>query len=389
MKKITTLLLALILCLSFASCKKEPPEPEIHTTNVIRSDMFEYGNFVYTARGSIYRFNTLTGETESACLDPECDGKCPLHGGMSKLGALRDGKLYFWSFMAFTHDIYIGYQDLISGEVTVLVTLSDSELSSDINFVDGGYLYYYAALLREGGDERNPEDYERKLCRVPVEGGESEVIEIPGGTIMTAADGKLILLSNTLSVYDIEIGIERVIWDFKSDGYSYISDISYLDGKLYCLAKIPAESAEVVHSEYQDVTYAKDLFLVSVDVNTGEAKRVVEDAVESFCVTDDRIYYSPFELRHLFVPDNYKSDQSGLVTSFCADSLYSCKHDGSDVRAEYSNPNIKGYGEFTVVGGKVCGKISIYDEDNKYNKPAEFVSVNLENGEVLSRSVIE
>ena len=391
MKRIVTIILALVFCLNLAACAVEPEEPKIHESRVVRGDMFEYGNFIYTARGSIYRFNTLTGEVEPACLDPECDGKCPLHGGMSQLGALVGGRLYFWSFMPFTHDIYIGYQDLITGEVRVLVTLGDSEMSSSYTFVDGGYLYYYAALLREGGDESNPEDYERRLCRVPVDGGEREVVETPRGVIMLAADGKFILLSGTLSLYNAESGTEQVIWDYKADGYTGISDLSlsYLDGKIYCLAKIPAENAETVHSEYQDVTYAKNHFLVSVDVNTGEVKRVVEEAVEAFAVTDDRIYYAPFDVRYLFVPENYKPDSEGLVISFNSDTLYSCAHDGSDVREEFTNPNIKSYREFTVVGGKVCGKITVYDENKKYNAPAEFVSVSLEDGAVLSRAEIK
>ena len=159
MQRCIIILLALVICLPLTACRKEPPATEIHTSKVIRSGstcFFEYGNFLYFSYDGIYRYNTVTGELSSACLDPECEGECPLHGGMSRIGALEDGKIYFYAFKAFTHDIYLGYQDLISGEVTVLDTLSENEYSKDFTFVVDG-----EDVAKQC---KKPEDKNDRLC---------------------------------------------------------------------------------------------------------------------------------------------------------------------------------------------------------------------------------
>ncbi len=380
------ILLTLLLCLPLAACTKEPPAPAIHTTSVLRSgstSMFEYGNFVYFSRGEIFRYNTVTGELTSACLDAECDGKCPLHGGMTRIGMIEDGKMYFYSFAAFTHEINLGYQDLISGGVTVLETLSQYEMTNDLTFVNNGYFYYYAGILKDGGDPKNYEDYESRLCRIPVTGGEREVLETPKGYPLFIIDGKLILNGSTVSVYDLDTKLEKVVWNYSADGFTNVGDVSYVGGRLYMIAKVPAGNAETVFDQYKKVEYAKNTFLVSVDISTGEWAKVTEEPVESYTLTDDRVYYFPSEVRHLYVPENYEKRLEDICVSFIGATLHSRKLDGSDPRNEYTNENFYTCYDYTVIDGKLYGIVSFFDEAKKKSSDSGFAAIDLINGTVI------
>ena len=381
--RLILVLFAAILCFASVACSQEPPVPEIHNTSVIRPRIFEYGNFVYYGMQNIYRCNTVTCEIESACLDPECEGKCPLHGGMSTLGAIEDGKLFFYSYEAFTHNIHFAYQDLISGEVTILKTLSQNEFAGDVNFVNNGYFYYYAGILREGGDEKNPDDYEARLCRIPTSGGDQEILDAPGGSAKMIVDEKLIIVNDGITVYDLESGLEKKLWSCKGNGYYYIDQLTYLGGKLYFLAYVTDTEAEKMESEYKG-SYPKNSFLVSVDINSGEWKKVIEEEVFAFTVTDDRIYYSPFKLRHLYVPENYQNNANDVVVSMIDSTLYSCNHDGGDIKAVFNNEIISSYYDFTVIDGRLHGMMSLYDESKHDTTRLLFCSVDLATGEVLA-----
>ena len=355
-------LISLALCLSLAACSKEPQAPEIHTTSVVRagySPIFEYGNFLYFARTGIYRYNTVTGELTSACLDPECEGDCSLHGGMSRIGALIDGKLYYFAFQSFTHDIYLACQDLISGKVTVLDTLNENELARQNTFVDGGYFYYYAGILKDGGDPKRPEDYESHLCRVPLEGGEREVLQSPIGIPHMIIDGKLLMAGTSVTLYDLETGIEKVVWSYTEHGYKSVSEFSYVDGKLYFIATVPDDKVEPMVCEYTGVNYAKSTYLISVDISTGEWAKVTDEAVEAYTVTDDRVYYYPTTLRYLKVPEDYERNPDGIRHSFFSDTLYSRKLDGSDLKTECTIGSLNTCYDFTVLDGKLYGSVSV------------------------------
>ena len=380
------ILLALIFCLPLAACTKEPPAPAIHTTSVLRASstaMFEYGNFVYFSLGEIYRYNTATGELTSACLDPECGGECPLHGGMTRIGTIEDGKLYFYSFAAFTHDVYFAYQELISGTVTVLDTLSQYEMSRDISFVNNGYFYYYAGVLKDGGDPKKYEDYESRLCRIPVSGGDREVLDTPKGIPQLIVDGKLVMTGNSVSVYDLDTKLEKVVWNYSEHGFEGVGDLSCVGGKLYLIAKASGDQVEKVVNEYTGVEYALNTFLVSVDMSTGEWMKITDEAVESYTVTDDRVYYYPTEIRYLYVPENYEKNTDSVHTAFFGATLYSRPLDGGAAKAEYTNENINSCYDYTVIGGKLYGNISVYDEALHDSTRSMFGVVDMATGNIV------
>ena len=147
----------------------------------------------------------------------------------------------------------------------------------------------------------------------------------------------------------------------------------------------PAEDAEIIANEYTGVTYAKNTFLISVDISTGEWMKVTNEAVETFTVANDRVYYYPTDLRYLYVPENYEKDPDGVKVSFFGATLYSRKHDGSDLRAEYTNEEIDSCYDYTVIDGKLYGSICVYDEALRGSSRAEFCAVDLATGSIVDR----
>ena len=80
------------------SCSPYSSPSEVYTTDVVKADMQSYGNYVYTYFGSIYRCDRVTNEFLKACVDPECDGKCPIDGAIAETDHIENGKLFFHSF---------------------------------------------------------------------------------------------------------------------------------------------------------------------------------------------------------------------------------------------------------------------------------------------------
>lgn len=380
------IILAVLIISSLGSCATDLSEPALHTSVVIRSgvaSVYEFGDFLYFSKGPIFRYNTATAEMSSACLDPECGNKCPLHCGFTRIGALEDGKLYFFAFMGLSDNIYLAYQDLISGDVTVLDTLSENEFAREVTFINDGYFYYYAGVLKDGGNERNQEDYEIHLCRISTSGGERDVLETPSGIPQMIVNGKLVMIGNNISIYDLETKLEKVVWNYTEYGFKKVSELSYVNGKIFALAETSSKNCEMMVNQYTGVTYANNTFLVSVDINTGEWMKVTEEAVESYAATDDRIYYYPTDLRYLYVPANYEKNPDGVKVSFFSATLYSRKHDGSDLKSEYTNESINTCYDYTVIGGKLYGNISLYDEAESNSARSKFCAIDLAMGEII------
>ena len=168
--------LTLVMCifLPLVACKKEDPSTDTNNngddnkkvvTTAKNSELIAYGNYFFYMSKKISRYNRKTGELTKACRDIECDGKkCPLECVYSTIAGVYDDKLYFFAYQNWklNDKIFIGYQDILTGEVTALKTIDADLISmgSDQIYVDGGYVYYEATSLKEGGDKKNPNSYD-------------------------------------------------------------------------------------------------------------------------------------------------------------------------------------------------------------------------------------
>ena len=288
--------------------------------------------------------------------------------------------------MSIQSKVFIGYQDILSGEVTLLKTMDSDliSLGSDYICVEGEYVYYEATTLKEGGDKKNPNDYERSICRISLDGKKDEVFikcaENEGMAIV--CDGKIIMGSDgELYSMDIETKEKNFLFDCEEyDTLNTMGNIRYVNGKIY----FTALSKYSYVSEITGGEWPQEI-LFSVDINTGEVKKVLEEPVVNFCVTDDAVYYVPFKYRILYMPEDYENNKDDLRTWKMDYTVYACDLDGKNVRAVYSNDKISCSRWMAVIGGVLYSYISDYDEEeHTYSSKLSFGAIDLETGKAIT-----
>ena len=378
--------IALLLSALCASCQDNERNEinELHQTAVVKTDLAEYGNFVWAESGRIYRFNRKTETFYTACNDPECDGRCPVDCVMSFFAGVHDQKLYFSCYQQFTHITMLACQDVVTGETHVLKTMSDTaDPKSYQTFIDADWWYYKCMLLKEGGDATKPSDYEPYICRISLDGSKDETICALSDAeyVFMAADGKVVTaLADKLYVFDVATGQKQELYNFTQNGYrSTMSTAQYYDGKMYFTALSQNYATEQYTGGQQRMS-----FLMFIDLESGQAECVVEQPVENFTVTEQGIYYVPFKLRYLYVPENPEQNPREIKYCLFEESVYFCKHDGSDAKVVYTNEKLDFSFRFTVVDNTLYGWLFDYNEQEKgFSSSGYFGSVNFDTGRIV------
>ncbi len=380
MKKICTklsavLLLAVVTCTFIASCDNGEQPTGIHTSNVVSSgidNLLEYGSYIYFGGSKAQRYNRNTGEISNACTDPECDGTCPLDESIVNVCQVADGKLFFYSFKAFEHNVRYGYQDIVTGEVVVLADLSETEAGAgQYCYYYDGYVYYVHCLLREGGNAENPDDYEDFVCRIPISGGDEErIVKIVGETMQLVAGGYIITFNdNSLYSYEINGQNRKMLISPEQNGYEYFAgDLKCLDGKLYFTC---------THGG----TRAKTLY--STDLKSGSTGRVLEYGLKKFILTDNAIYFIEFAQRDFYIPDdiNTNPDAAAVLTD-SGPTIYKCNIDGKNVQEVFTDETLVIPARCTVIDNVVYGEMQRYNDTTKAFDELEFCSLDIESGEI-------
>ncbi len=380
------LLAAAALCLSLAAvpaCAKQPPLFAPQSSAVTRScDLQKHGRYLYKAGGRLTRYDPATATRSPACLSPDCRGDCPLEGAITEPIALSDERLYFYSFTAFTHNILLGWQDFVTGEVKVLVTLSSAEEGLSTAGVHDGYLYYQCRTLREGGSAENPADYEPTVSRVPVDGGQPTVVlkKAADEILWLVVDGKLILGRESESIlyaYDLATGEKYPLYDLSADGFTRLkSKPLYTEGKLYFLAGTNQQATAPA------VDYTHQLsYLVAVDVREGGGRVVISTPVEAFDLFDGEIYYIPFQFRTFGLS---AIEDEGMMFTTCDDALWACDMDGRNARRVVSLGNTS-FSTFAMVKGQIYGSITLYHA-GEGTREIFWGALDLTSGEIIRES---
>ena len=387
--------LTLVMCifLPLISCKKDGPSAEtnnnddenkIYTTNAKNNELAAYGNYVFFEWGTVYRYNRKTEKLTIACRDVECNGKCPLDScSMITFTGVHDGKLYFCGVQWGTENFLIAYQDILSGDVTVLKTMGRIEGSGSLTmFLEGEYLYYERMILKDGGDETKPEDYEMYICRISLDGKKDEVfIKCGEKDGMSLVYGGKLIMAYKGDLYSIDIETKEESLFFDCEAY----DTLKLASRLICI------NGKVYFSAYSEYPYIPEItggevslkILYSVDVNTGEVKKVLEEPIVYFCVSDDAIYYVPFKYSVLYMPEDYENNKEDLKTWTQDNTVYACDFDGKNIRAVYANDQISYSSRFCVFDGILYSFTSMYNEEEySYGSKVSFTVIDLETGEL-------
>jgi len=397
MKKTLCLLLTLLMLVPVLSSCNTPDKPggpggespaTIHTTNVIRvGGIQEYGPYVLTGwYNKIIKYSIPTNTNVRACNDPMCEG-CALEGQIIA-GGIVDGKLYFRTqdvrgtpFEAYTY--YTEY-DLITGETNVLgywktPTVLDGPIGC---YIWEDYLYYWILdRSEEGIESSSAADYAGYVYRVPLTGGEHEKIyELETGeAVLYVVDGYIITTWNgDLYKTDLQTLTKEKFFSLEESSYRLLLESEYLDGKMY----VRASTTEFFFNEYTNQKRYKS-YLISIDIHSGDVKRVVNGPVIDFTVTDEGIYYCPQALIYLYVPEDYKEHPEEVVVYLGDHTLHYCKHDGSEDKIVYQNDKLSLGGDYTIIDNVYYGIAQDYlEEEHRFNYQAYFAAIDLATGEI-------
>ncbi len=402
-KNVLTALLALLLILPlFVSCGGTPGQTTpggtpktalLRDNRVIGIQNFVVcGDYIFLGGSTARRWNTVTGEIVGACRDPECRGDCPLESGRCTLIQVADGKLFFCAHMIKEphmgmHPVRVGYQDLLTGEVKILLESSYVEQLSPIS-VYGGKLYYTRWLMRQGAEDvggeaaLDPDNYEQHLCRVSVESGREEVLRAaPDETFVIVSDGYFVTYSkedNVMYSYGEDFRERTVLLDFGAQGLRASPHGNYLDGKLYFGVSRDAVDDGAAESS-----------LCSFDLASGTLTPLLEKKLSRWYLTEDAIwYFLADEMRWIF-PEGWEEmteeEREDDPPQFDDTVLYTCDLDGKNGRAVWKNAARRFLDHIAVTDGMLYGEVN---ENNERYKATD-VAVDHTNGLSVSAGQTE
>ncbi len=349
------------------------------------------GNLLFTSQWSvIYRYNTATGTFRKACMDPECDGDCSLESGQCYPLQVVDGKLYFWTEMTRQQALgirptYLGSQDLVTGEVKILLEATSTQPPGGPEFVYDGMMYYLRTMLKLDVDPNdtmavmNPDNYDVHICRIPITGGKEEVLRLaPDELLFAVADGYYLTRSavdRCVFSYDRDFKEQTVFFDFGALGLRCASDVQYLNGTAYFYARRDGDDYNGFYS---------------LDLATKELKLLVDKRISICRVTEDAIYYNLKESRYMYKPEGWdemtdeQKEENPPAVLLCSAELYACDLDGQNERVVYTDAMRDYTEDYTVIDGVLYGWIYDFDEQTHKWKDRYFGSIDFESGEVTN-----
>ncbi len=388
MKILKTLIICLcaaFVLLCYTGCNSDAPQSnEPYSTAVKNVQFAADGDYVYADWGKIYRFDRSTETFTIACTDPDCDSnRCPLECVINYFAGVYDGKVYFSSFQQFTHCTLLSYLDMATGECGTIKTMSEAEDPVTIfSFVEDGWWYYPRKILREGGNADNSNDYNLWLCKISLDGQHDQAIRQlkDSETIQMVGAGKIVTHYNgVLYTTDIQNGDVYELYSLTENGFTNpYTDLYYLDGKIYFLAA----STTTKHSDYTQQNYPLN-FLLCIDLTTKEVQQILDQPLSNFYLADNAIYYVPFELRHIYIPDNYKEHPDKVMICLFEDAIYQCDLNGENSKKLYSNDQIDFVENFVVIEDTLYGWLYDYNEETHTYDKTFFGGIEFDTGRVI------
>lgn len=266
--------------------------------------------------------------------------------------------------------------NLVTSEISKIEFSTQFEVNSYFTFyAHGGYLYYFGWNNPEPSEDYN--NTEKYLCRVPIVGGNEEVISKCKRKSRTEniimVENDTVITSEGLAIYgyDISNNVEYLVFMPPDNGYVIISldNIFYQNGKLYFLAAKDLPSVAEAEEGFKDKWKSHDYYLIALDIGTRKWKKAVDDPVSCFCISDGRIYYIKKKYRILYLSE-FPIAEKDIWTVTSDSSVRSCTLGGGDEQVHYTNEKISVNEIFSVKNGILCGKITAtdeteYDYDNK------------------------
>lgn len=387
-KRITILLMIALLALSaFSGCAEEMPRDFGEgSSNSYNPMIMADGNAVYSEFYKA-RFDRSSGEITAICQDPECSGNCLLENSLLTLCGIEDRKLFFSALhRGDDNAVYFASVNTENGEVQVLREVREEDNAGTLRYyVNGGYIYYNTVQLPEGGDKNNFEDYDKFFCRMPSGGGKEEVLRQVRGwaeTLIAAADGKLVSYwNNVIWLSDLTGGEPIPVLDLEKLGCTGCGIASTYGDRIYLLSNKKTSGVAAPNGTHPNESYC---FVISA--GTGEAKKLLEEPIISFCVAAEGVYFYPTEVRMMSDPAKYLPEDAKAVYLFGADTLYLCDHDGQNVHSVWKDTQglIDFVEDYTIVDGTYYGWVDRFNrEENHWESRFDWAEVDLGTGEMI------
>ena len=308
-----------------------------------------------------------------------------------------DGINLYLSYSYYTNlseskDMFFRY-NLLTSEISEIEFSTAFEMNSNYNFyAHGGYLYYFGMNFSDylNAIVNNDPSY---LCRVPVTGGEEEVIaEYQNfNERIVLVDGDTVITSNESSLYAFDVSKKKrtEIFNAKNNGFRLIETERsyYYDGNLYFLAEKDLPSVVEADEDFKESWKTPDDYLISLDIKKKEWKKVIDVPVSLFCVTEDGIFYVKKKYR-LLLTSNFALSIHDVLTVYGDDSICSQPIGGGEEQVLYTNEKISFNEIFTVKDGKFCGRINSPTE-TEYDYKVKFAVIDLSSKNIVQFDISE
>ena len=401
-QKLSFILAILLLCLSVCSCESVSQNHDDATNQSIDlsggfiQDSW-YGLcgpyiFYFDGEMKLARYNVLTKTSTTGNMYPDT----PLLEKSAE-----------WSFsMSVDHTLYASATPLFQGPLTdetytylfaldvetgnmdIIDTINDREVvNRHFVWVVEDTCYYVRKVLRDGGDQNNPDDYEQFI--VSKKAGDKsfkKVVSLPKdqGLRYAVKEGLLVLSDKTVDLYDLVTGAKKTVIEWsdqdETNGINSSNNImscAYKDGIFFFLVLVPAEPGQVMGQ-----------YLYSLDLSTGQLKKVIEKKLSSVYFTKEGIYYNPVDYRVMWVdPD----DETHTIASRQSPEVYLCDLDGGNERVVYTNESLRYPNTTSLVvwDGKMYGSFSQWSNERHSYDSLGFCELDFHSGELIQFSAVD
>ena len=340
-------------------------------------------NYVYY---SFYQTNSLrcnldTMDLSYACMEIGCDHRsnCPLYD--CDIAFVAKDRLYLRGtyYSKNSNAQYYGYYDLNDGAKKILRDCSEEESYGGYPVTDGEYIYYTYKKLKENGNKDNAEDYLPAVCRMPLDGGEEEFLaytEDDSAILTFVANGRLIFVATDNVIYSTALDGSNKIIILDDEKYVGVSGTFHLyDGYIYLLANDGSRETLL-----DGRTTAKRK-LLRVNIATGIYEVLVSNYVALFTMNETGIYYYPFKVNYLHIPQNL--EKSNCIVYTADYDLWSCDLDGGNSHKLFDYENLmQTSSSFGVANGYIYGLFRSFDKNTLSKTSPIFSRINLSTGKV-------
>ena len=117
-----------------------------------------------------------------------------------------------------------------------------------------------------------------------------------------------------------------------------------------------------------------------MDPQSGGWAHVVSQPMAAYAITNDAVYYIPYEKRQVNDPAVYPADSKSAMYTTYASSIFACDHEGGNVRKVWTDDSgLIGFStSFTVVDNTFYGWIKPFDPEENVWKWTRFTEISLD-----------